>query len=129
MADRLLRRTASRRSTATTAVPAQLAAHFRDAGRGGGKLVAHCVAAMTAPGLPSHQPFTTPMGRSLTHFLEMPASWQVSTTSVTSLYDSGASSITSLGLANLQQNQAAAVQKGPLQPHGSGRRHDYYCQQ
>lgn len=48
------------------------------------------------------QPLTTPMGRSLTHFLEMPASWQVSTTSVTSLYDSGASSITSFGLATLQ---------------------------
>ena len=47
------------------------------------------------------------MGRSLMHFLEMPAWWQVSTTSVTSLYDSGASSITSFGLATLQHASAA----------------------
>lgn len=36
-----------------------------------------------SPCLP--QPLTTPMGRSLTVFLLMPAAWQVSTTAVTSL--------------------------------------------
>jgi len=36
------------------------------------------------------QPLITAMGRSFMHFLLMPASWQVSTTSVTFLYDSGA---------------------------------------
>eukprot|EP00631_Chrysoreinhardia_giraudii_P003673 CAMPEP_0197419340 /NCGR_PEP_ID=MMETSP1170-20131217/4862_1 /TAXON_ID=54406 /ORGANISM="Sarcinochrysis sp, Strain CCMP770" /LENGTH=51 /DNA_ID=CAMNT_0042946435 /DNA_START=85 /DNA_END=236 /DNA_ORIENTATION=- len=41
----------------------------------------------------------TAIGRSLTTFLEMPALWQVSTTEVTSLYASGASSMTSLGEA------------------------------
>lgn len=49
--------------------------------------------------LAATQPLTTAIGRSLIAFLEMPAMWHVSTTAVTSLYDSGASSITSLGLA------------------------------
>jgi hypothetical protein len=35
----------------------------------------------------------------LIHFLLIPAAWQVSTTSVTFLYDSGASSMTNLGEA------------------------------
>ena len=33
------------------------------------------------------QPFITAIGRSLTHFEEIPAAWHVSTTSFTSLYD------------------------------------------
>ncbi len=39
----------------------------------------------------------TPIGRSFMHFLLNPAAAHVSTTSVTFLYDSGASSITSFG--------------------------------
>ncbi len=42
-------------------------------------------------------PLITPIGLSLMHFLLIPAAWQVLTTSVTSLYDSGASSITNFG--------------------------------
>lgn len=41
----------------------------------------------------------TAIGLSLIHFLLIPAAWQVSTTSVTFLYDSGASSMTNLGEA------------------------------
>ncbi len=37
------------------------------------------------------------MGRNLMHLLDIPALWHVSTTCVTSLYDSGASSITNFG--------------------------------
>lgn len=43
------------------------------------------------------QPLMTAIGRSLMAFLLMPAAWHVSTTSVTFLYDSGASSMTSFG--------------------------------
>lgn len=43
------------------------------------------------------QPLMTAIGLSLIHFLLIPAAWQVSTTSVTFLYDSGASSMTNLG--------------------------------
>ena len=45
------------------------------------------------------QPLMTATGLSLIHFLLIPAAWQVSTTSVTFLYDSGASSMTNLGEA------------------------------
>ena len=45
----------------------------------------------------THHPFTTAIGRSLTAVFEIPASAHVRTTSLTSLYDSGASSITSFG--------------------------------
>ena len=53
-------------------------------------------------------PLMTPMGLSLIHFLLMPAAWHVFTTSVTSLYDSGASSITNLGEATLMAMPLAA---------------------
>merc|ERR1740117_2081483 len=45
----------------------------------------------------TRHPLTTAIGRSFTAFFEIPAAWHVLTTSVTSLYDSGASSMTSLG--------------------------------
>jgi hypothetical protein len=53
-------------------------------------------------------PLITATGLSLTHFAEIPAWWHVSTTSVTSLYDSGASSMTSLGEATRIEIPAAA---------------------
>lgn len=49
--------------------------------------------------LPTRYPLITAIGLSFTVFFEIPAAWHVSTTCVTSLYDSGASSMTSLGLA------------------------------
>lgn len=49
------------------------------------------------------QPLITAMGRNLTVFLLIPAAWQVLTTSVTFLYDSGASSITNFGDATLME--------------------------
>lgn len=42
-------------------------------------------------------PLITAIGLNLMHFLLIPAAWHVSTTSVTFLYDSGASSITNFG--------------------------------
>lgn len=51
------------------------------------------------PRPPLLHPLTTQIGRSRTALREIPASWHVSTTAVTSLYDSGASSITNLGEA------------------------------
>lgn len=44
-------------------------------------------------------PLITPIGRNFIHFLLNPAASHVSTTSVTFLYDSGASSITNFGEA------------------------------
>ena len=41
----------------------------------------------------------TAIGLNLMALLEIPAAWHVSTTAHTSLYDSGASSMTSFGLA------------------------------
>lgn len=46
-------------------------------------------------------PLITAIGLNLTVFLLIPAAWQVFTTSVTFLYDSGASSITNFGDATL----------------------------
>ena len=53
--------------------------------------------------LKAHYPLTTAIGLNFTALLLIPASWHVFTTSVTSLYDSGASSITSFGLATRMQ--------------------------
>ena len=59
----------------------------------------------------------TAIGLNLITLFDMPASWQVSTTCVTSLYDSGASSMTSLGEATRMEIPCEASLSSTFKEH------------